>query len=379
MLDDPALLSLPAETWGVCHVQLGAPPVAGASMTVFWNAERPVGHVLQAAHGGIERKMARQPALLRAPADLPCHTVSIIICTRDRPEHLSRCLGSLPRQSYPIHEIIVVDNGSRDAGTRDLAIAAGVVYLRENRKGLDIARNTGARHAAGEIIAYTDDDVVLHPHWLRNLVAAFDAPEIGAVTGLVLPAELMNKAQVYFESYWSFSQGYDRKDFTPAAFRADLGHVLPAWKIGAGASMAFRRDVFGRVGYFDARLDVGQAGCSGDSEFWYRLIAAGYVCRYEPASVAFHYHRRGMESLGSQLYHYMRGHCMALLVQYQRTGVRANLSMALFWKPRYYAGCLFRSLRRRGLPEHRFLRQEIIGYLAGFLFFLRHPRIDPRD
>jgi hypothetical protein len=53
--------------------------------------------------------------------------------------------------------------------------------------------------------------------------------------------------------------------------------------------------------------------------------------------------------------------------------------MALFWKPRYYAGCLFRSLRRRGLPEHRFLRQEIIGYLAGFLFFLRHPRIDPRD
>jgi GT2 family glycosyltransferase len=374
---DSALLDLPAGSDGVSHVELGQPPVAGARMTVFWRGGRPVGHELTAPDGEIQSKMSRQPEVLSKSGKSTPLSVSVIICTRDGPEDLARCLNSLPRQSYPVREVIVVDNGSKDGRTRDTALAAGAVYLRENRAGLSFARNAGVQRAVSEIVAFTDDDVVLHADWLARLIAAFDVPEVGAVTGLVLPGELATEAQLHFESYWSFGQGYDRQDFTPGAFRDNIGTVMPAWKIGAGASMAIRREVFERAGGFDVRLGAGQSGCSEDSEFWYRLIANGYICRYEPASVAFHFHRRTMEALGSQIYYYMRGHCVALFVQYQRTGVRANLSRAIYWMPRYYAVRLLKAMRRRNRFEYQFLGKEIAGYFGGVIFFLRHVKEGP--
>ncbi len=343
-------------------------------MTVFWRGGYPVGHLLRLEDGGERRVEASVPPAA-PPAILPPVTASVVICTRDRPDELRRCLASLPQQSFTPNEIVVVDNASRDGRTREVALAAGVVYVREDRPGLDFARNTGATHATADIIAYTDDDVLLHPRWLEHLVAAFDDPAIGAVTGLVLPGELETDAQRHFESYWSFGQGYDRVDFKAGDFAASSAEtVFPAWKVGAGASMAFRRDVFARVGYFDERLDVGQAGCSGDSEYWYRLLAAGVDCRYEPTSVAFHFHRRAMDGLSHQIYSYMRGHAAALMVQNERTGLGCNRRQALWVMPRWYAGRMWRRLRRGWTVEDRFLRQEVTGYFAGLLFYYKQKR-----
>jgi GT2 family glycosyltransferase len=148
--------------------------------------------------------------------------------------------------------------------------------------------------------------------------------------------------------------------------------VFPAWNIGAGASMAFRREVFSQVGLFDERLDVGRAGCSGDSEFWYRLLARGHGCRYEPRAVAFHFHRRTIEGLASQVFLYMRGHAAALMIQHERTGISANLVQALWLKPRWYAGRLWRRMTAAPSPKDRFLQEEISGYFAGLAFYWRH-------
>jgi GT2 family glycosyltransferase len=365
---------------GVRHVALapGETPAAAIEpgMTVFWQNGRAVGHLLALPDG------SRRTALPDDPAPMPIAqfqagpTASVVICTRDRPDELARCLASLPRQSYSPAEIIVVDNASRDGRTRQVAEAAGVIYVREDRPGLDIARNTGAKRAAGEIVAYTDDDVLLHPRWLERLVASFDDPSLGAVTGLVLPGELATEAQLHFETYWSFGQGYRRRDFTAAMFAAEPYEVFPVWQIGAGASMAFRRSAIEAVGLFDERLDVGRAGCSGDSEMWYRLLAAGFGCRYEPSAIAFHFHRRAMDGLASQIFHYMRGHSAALLVQYERTNIRANRALALWGKPQWYAGRLFNAfVRRRRRPEDRFLLEEVRGYLSGLIFYARHRHV----
>jgi GT2 family glycosyltransferase len=348
-------------------------------MTVFWRGDRPIGHVLM--HEGrvtdsrIEHIDANflsiVDARMRAPAKAAL-SASVVICTRDRPDALGACLSSLPQQSYPPREIIVVDNASRDQRTRDVAMAAGVTYVREDRPGLDVARNTGALRTTSDVVAYTDDDVLLHPRWLEQLVLAFDAPQIGAVTGLVLPGELATEAQRHFETYWGFGQGYRERNFDSSRFRSYRGGVFPAWDIGAGASMAFRREVFQNVGFFDERLDVGQAGCSGDSEYWYRLLATGYACRYAPASVAFHFHRRTMEGLASQIYHYMRGHTAALLVQYERTRIAANRWRAYVFLPQWYSYRFLRKLLGRDRIGGRFFKQEIAGYFAGLLFYHRH-------
>ncbi|WP_214473746.1 glycosyltransferase [Mesorhizobium sp. dw_380] len=363
---------------GIRHVDLDtqvAPENCDSGMIVLWRGGLPVGHLLRGSDGECHTTptvAAPDPRL--APPVLNLPSASVVICTRDRPNELRRCLSSLPQQSVPPAEVIVVDNASTGSETREVAVAAGAIYVREDRPGLDIARNRGAERASSEIVAYTDDDVLLHPQWLEQLITAFDRPSIGAVTGLVLPAEIATEAQRYFETFWSFGQGYRPKVFRAADFAANKHEVFPAWKIGAGASMAFRRDVFDRAGLFDERLDVGQAGCSGDSEYWYRLLANGYDCRYQPTSVAFHFHRRTMEGLAKQVYFYMRGHSAALLVQHERTGVKANLKQAFKWKPLWYLGRVRRRLLGRRTTEDRFLWQEIAGYASGILFYLRTKR-----
>ncbi|OAF16794.1 glycosyl transferase [Bradyrhizobium neotropicale] len=345
-------------------------------MTVFWHGDRPIGHVLvhegqqigsRVDHIDADYLLAIEDELRRQVE--PAVSASVVICTRDRPDELAACLASLPRQSRRPREVVVVDNASRDQRTRDVALAAGVIYMREDRLGLDVARNTGVLRATGDIVAFTDDDVVLHPHWLERLLAAFDQPQVAAVTGLVLPAELATEAQRHFETYWGFGKGYREQDFDSSCFKSHRRNAFPAWEIGAGASMAFRREVFEKVGLFDERLDVGQAGCSGDSEYWYRLLASGYTCRYAPSSVAFHSHRRTIEGLASQIYYYMRGHVAALLVQYERTGLAENPARAYLYLPKWYS---YRLLRRAFGPKRvadRFLKEEIAGCVSGFRFY----------
>jgi GT2 family glycosyltransferase len=347
-------------------------------MTVFWRGDQPVGHVISNNGKITGIKTDHIDAGFLAAVDRsnrscvrPSLSCSVVICTRDRPAELSRCLASVKRQSVSAQEIIVVDNGSVDEATRNVATSAEVIYVREDRLGLDIARNTGALRASGDIVVFTDDDVIVHRRWLERLVGAFTAPEIGAVTGLVLPGELATEAQLHFETFWSFGQGYQLKDVDHQRFRAHPAAVYPAWTIGAGASMAFRRDVFRTVGLFDPRLDVGQAGCSGDSEFWYRLLSKGYTCRYTPAAVAFHFHRRTSESLSRQIYYYMRGHAAALLVQYERTRLPGNMRQAIVQMPRWYARRVLRALVRGRSPNDAYLKEEILGYLSGLLFYYR--------
>jgi glycosyltransferase involved in cell wall biosynthesis len=372
---------------GIRHASISEPAFAICAdptdrMIIFWSEDRPVAHTFVWQN----RATIQQPIVNGALAGIraeettfskPTASASVVICTRDRPNDLARCLSSLRDQTLRPSEVIVVDNASRDRATLDVAQRAGVVYVREDRPGLDIARNTGALRSRSDIVVYTDDDVLLHPRWLERMVTAFDTPQVAAVTGLVLPAELATPAQVHFETYWSFGQGYERIDHRVSR-SAGAGDVYPAWKVGAGASMAFRREIFDRVGFFDERLDVGQAGCSGDSEYWYRLLANGFVCRYEPSSIAFHFHRRSWDDLSRQIFHYMRGHAAALMVQYERTGIAANRRRALFEMPRWYARrvlrAAFRRVRNRQSPEDMFLKQEILGYFSGLLFYYRAAR-----
>jgi len=308
-----------------------------------------------------------------APAAQPS-SISLVICTRDRPRELARCLASLSDQTLPPSEVVVVDNASLTGETEEVCKAAGVRYVREPRPGLDIARNTGASASTAEIVAYTDDDVVLHPWWLERMVAAFDAPEVWAVTGLVLPAELATPAQWHFERYWGFGRGFQRTDFGPSFLEAHTKYGCPTWLIGAGASMAFRRTVFQQAGFFDERLDVGAAGCSGDSEFWHRILCGGGICRYEPAVVAFHYHRRDWAGLRKQIRAYMRGHAAALLVQYERSGRKGNLRRLIVSFPQMYARRIIKRLALRGDASDRLTWDEIVGLLSGIWFYARTPK-----
>jgi len=134
---------------------------------------------------------------------------SLVICTKDRAESLRTCLRSIETLACKPQEIIVVDNATKDDSTkRVVAEFNSVIYVREDRAGLDIARNTGARAASRPIVIYTDDDTLLHPHWIYHVMRTFDDASVMAMTGLVLAHELKTEAQWIFERFWPFNRGY---------------------------------------------------------------------------------------------------------------------------------------------------------------------------
>jgi glycosyltransferase involved in cell wall biosynthesis len=303
--------------------------------------------------------------------------VSVVICTRNRAEFLRNCLQYLRDQMCNPREIIVVDNASVTDETQLVAEAYNVRYIREDRPGLDVARNTGARAAKGSIVAYTDDDTQPDRCWIYRVAETFRDPAIAAMTGLVIAASLNTEAEVIFEKFWPFNRGYIEKTFGDTFFRASLKEGPPVWEIGAGANMAFRKSLFKEVGYFDERLDVGAAGCSGDSELWYRILASGSAIRYNPMAVVYHHHRNSIPGLRRQLYAYMRGFTVAILIQYQRFGHRGNLLHLFRVLPPYYL-----SLLRKGFPHYHFqyktLFSELRGILSGFIYYVRHRNTDSK-
>ena len=305
--------------------------------------------------------------------------VSIIICTRDRPESLERCLRSLLDCSPRAEEIVVVDNcPSFDATHRLIEQYPRVRYVLEPMPGLDFARNTGIRHSRGQIVAFVDDDVTVHHDWVARLAACFSDSKVMAVTGLVLAESLETQAQWLFEQHWGFNRGYRVLTFDSRYFKKLKPWGVPTWNVGAGANMAFRREVFDQVGYFDVRLDAGAAGCSGDSELWYRLLSSGLTCRYEPKAVVWHNHRSEIADLRQQLYYYMRGHTTALLIQFAKHKHWGNLLRLFILLPLYYVKLIARGILGGFHSRHRFIPAELAGWISGLLFFLRnrHPYRD---
>jgi glycosyltransferase involved in cell wall biosynthesis len=303
--------------------------------------------------------------------------VSIVICTRNRSSQLEHCLEQLKNQQCLPAEIIVVDNAPSDASTRIVVEKyPGIIYCEEPRPGLDIARNAGARLAKATIVAYIDDDVLVHPLWSFRTWEAFSSKEVNAITGLVIAAVLDTEAQQIFEKFWSFNRGYQDKIYDNKYFERHLKEGPPVWEIGAGANMAFRKSLFEEVGYFDERLDVGAAGCSGDSEMWYRILANGGTILYTPRSVVYHEHRKELRQLHKQLFNYMRGFAAAALIQQdqnQHAGYRKRLFRSV---PKDYLNMMIGAFPRYSF-QNRTLFSEICGVISGILFYYKNKNTPP--
>lgn len=300
--------------------------------------------------------------------------LTVVICTRDRPDDLDRCLISIQALSPSPAEVVVVDNASRDDATRQVASRhAGVRYVREERPGLDHARNAGIAAVTTTYLAFTDDDVAVDPGWVGQLRRAFEAGPV-AVTGNVLPIELETVSQTVFEQDWSLGKGFIPRRFTPALRGRGRRRAMPVWEVGAGANMAFRRDIFDEIGEFDPRLDVGAAGCSGDSELWYRLLVAGHEIHYVPTAVVHHRHRRDAAALKRQIRGYLSGHTAALLVQFERSRDASNLVRLVVVLPRNWYRVILARASGSMHPDRVMLPVQVAGAFAGVRYYLRNRR-----
>jgi glycosyltransferase involved in cell wall biosynthesis len=136
--------------------------------------------------------------------------LTVAVCTRDRPNDLLHCLEALTRICNEHEEILVIDSCSSGPDTHEVVKKfPSIRYVREERPGLDRARNRAIREARYDIVAFIDDDATPDPGWLSALRLNFHHPNVACVTGLTMPSELETNAQETFEDYSTFSRGFE--------------------------------------------------------------------------------------------------------------------------------------------------------------------------
>ncbi|HLK44948.1 MAG TPA: glycosyltransferase family A protein, partial [Acidimicrobiales bacterium] len=173
--------------------------------------------------------------------------LSVVVPTLGaHPERLARTVESILACEYPSVEVVVVDNrrGTPATAVAELGDDERVRVVREATPGISAARNRGVAASTGDVVAFTDDDVVVDPGWLRALGARFAAePDVDGLGGLVLPSELDTEPQLWFEEYYGgFSQSFRPSTVSVAATLAtDALFPYAPGRFGAGCNMAFRR------------------------------------------------------------------------------------------------------------------------------------------
>jgi len=234
-------------------------------------------------------------------------TFTVIICTRDRVDQLRDALRSVLQVDYPHFDVLVVDNASATMQTRDLIAREfstdRVRFVSEPVAGLSRARNTGLRHATGEFVAYTDDDVQVDSYWLRALASGFArGSDVDCVCGLVPSGELRSEVQAYFDGRVSWSRNLDARHYSLATPPPALPlFPFSVGEFGTGANFAIRRIRGLRMGGFDTALGVGTpTGGGEDLDFFTRVLLTGRGLVVEPAAVVWHRHRDDLAALRYQ-------------------------------------------------------------------------------
>ncbi|MFG3517393.1 glycosyltransferase [Streptomyces bobili] len=304
----------------------GSPPVThGEVFLLVRRGGRPVATLLGRVPEGADPRAALTALARRhvgagpeavptaVPTAVTVPFTSVVIATRERADRLAHALDSMLAQDHPDFEIVVVDNAPVTDATRLLVerkYAERVRYVTEPVPGLAVAHNTGLAAARGDVVAFTDDDVVADPRWLTELTAPFAAdPGLGCATGLILPARLRTPAQVLLESHGGFAKGFTPRTYDPAGPPADEPlFPFTAGRFGSGANMAFRAGVLRAVGGFDPATGAGTLARGGDDLYGFvRVLAQGHRLRYTPRALVWHHHRETWQDLETQAYGYGAG------------------------------------------------------------------------
>jgi glucosyl-dolichyl phosphate glucuronosyltransferase len=259
---------------------------------------------------------------------------SVVIATKNREALLADTLAALSAQEWPRNrfEILVADNGSTDNTKAVVTRAATrpgaphIAYRFVATPGKSHAVNALFDHAAGALLALTDDDVCPEPHWLSALASAFQDTGADFVAGRILPrweAEPPPWLSAPLYGVLAVPDNGERR----LTIGVD-GDIMPV-----GANMAIRAGVVRRIG--GLRSDLGKLSgtlrTGEDHEFFLRMVGAGFRGVYEPQALVRHFvPRERLERSYFRRWLYQNGRDVSRLQAAHSRGVRRLLGV-----PRY--------------------------------------------
>lgn len=219
--------------------------------------------------------------------------VSAIIPVYNDPEGIRTTITALINQEYDCFEIIPVDNGSVDetgdvitelfSKRRDLIRPCDEVDVQSSYA----ARNTGIKHATGDVLLFLDADMWVEETWIGQMVDTMESRDCGY---------LGCNVDVVADEDPPFAERYERALSFPVETYLERKRFAPT------CALAVRRTVFEKVGTFDERLVSG-----GDKEFGQRVHRAGFEQCYAGQITAYHPARDSFEELFSKARRIGRG------------------------------------------------------------------------
>ena len=242
--------------------------------------------------------------------------VSVVILTWNSASSIEACLASLPAGLTVGHEVIVVDNGSQDRTLAVLRASFPAVQIMENphNRGVAPARNQGIRRARGDYVLILDDDTIVHPSALDQLVQLLDSrPEIGLCGPKLVDAEgrLSLSCRLFPTLLDKLGRRFPSALIRKAARQIELAE-LADWAHDTlrpvdyviGACQLIRRRALDEVGLLDERIFYGPE----DVDLCVRMHQAGWQVVYQPAAVVTHAEQRIARSAFSRLgWKHLRG------------------------------------------------------------------------
>lgn len=240
-------------------------------------------------------------------------TVSVVVVSRGRPGPLRLCLAGLSRLLYPAYEIVVVTDAEGAGAVRATGLEDEVKVVDFDEANISAARNAGIAEAAGEIVAFIDDDAVPEPGWLGHLVQGFTWPEAGAAGGFV-----RGRNGISFQ--WrarSVAPSGVARDLPLASDRPVLLTPTPGRAIKTeGTNMAVRRDVLAGMGGFDPAFRF----YLDETDLNLRLAQAGHATAIVPLAEVHHAYAesprrarnrgpRDLFDVGASTMVFLRKHC----------------------------------------------------------------------
>lgn len=230
-----------------------------------------------------EKADTPDPVQQRSPA-------TVVVCTRNRPALLAKCLQSVAASMRSDDELIVVESGDG----RGAEVLVGLPPAAKSRHVSSADRrkssklNIAIRHSSTEVLVLTDDDCRVAPGWLDAMTTVFSDPEVGVAFGAV--------------------RGLDAAPGGTGPPRLAAGPAPVAnWKYAHGASMAVRRAAVVDVGGFDERLGPGARTHGEEADMILRMAGSGWTCVVTDAPAVTHLEWRSPEESRANLMVYERG------------------------------------------------------------------------
>jgi glycosyltransferase involved in cell wall biosynthesis len=266
---------------------------------------------------------------------------------------LARCVASIRAALRDGDELIVVDSASRHRDAVAAAAAGADVLARNERAGVDRARNTGWQTARHDLVAFVDDDVIVDVGWADAFASSAAAHDAAFITG-----RLSAKVDAGSRDGNVAVKDDERPATLDHQTRGDLGH---------GANLLVRRDALVAVGGWDESMGAGARFTSApEADLFDRLFQAGFTGRYEPAAHAWHEQWRAPRELIvlDWRYGFGNGARLAKLVRGDRARARRVATEAAWsWGLRPLGG----ALRQRNKTDVARITARLAGTMTGFV------------